>query len=61
MNKLRIESKVQIMRDKSIGRDYEAYKRARNEFAEVAFSMACQGRLYAKNTKGEIVKVEVKL
>lgn len=61
MNKLRIESKAQIMRDKSKGDNYEAYKVARDEFAYCALSMACQGRLYCKNTKGEIVKVEVKL
>lgn len=61
MNKLRIESTAQIMRDKSKGDDYEKYKDARDTFAYCAFSMICQGRLYCKNTKGEIVKVEVKL
>ena len=61
MNKLRIERKAQIMHDKSIGENFKAYESARNEFAFVAFSMACQGRLYCKNSKGEIVKVEVKL
>lgn len=61
MNKLRIESKAQIMSDKRKGDSHEAYKVARDEFANCAFSMACQGRLYCKNTKGEVVKVEVKL
>ena len=33
MSKLRIESKAQIMRDKSIQRDEGAYKKAKDEFA----------------------------
>lgn len=60
MSKLRIESKAQIMRDKSIQRDKGAYKKAKDEFALCAFRMVLQGRLYCENSKGEIVKIEVK-
>ena len=52
MSKLRIESKAQIMRDKSIQRDKGAYKKAKDEFALCAFRMVLQGRLYCENSKG---------
>ena len=61
VNKLRIETTAQIMRDKSKQNNYDAFKDARDTFAYCAFSMITQGRLYCKNSKGEIVKVEVKL
>ena len=60
MNKLKIEILAQKLHNVNYYGNREDFSKAQKDFANWAYKMACSGRLYCSNDKGEVRKVEIK-